>query len=124
MANQTYPKQRPLTIAETAAKLREKPHTLICNEDDALVFLENLLKYGFYFVPSKEGHWEIFDMQDKTVKAELRTDSHCEKGQNYVIDNSVLEFPRPSLELNFPSQDESIIWSSFMRYGPIGGNIW
>jgi hypothetical protein len=86
--------------------------------------LQGLIQEGFYTVPVSDGHWELIDAQNPFVKAEVRIDALLEKGQNYVIDNSVLEWPKPSLGLNFPSQDESIIWSSFMRYGPTGGGIW
>jgi hypothetical protein len=117
MTEQTRPKQTPLTIAETAAKLREKPHTLICCEEDALAMLQGLIQEGFYTVPASAGNWELVDVQNPFVKAELRTDRLLKAGQNYVIENTALEWPKPSLELNFPPQEESVIWSRFMRYG-------
>jgi hypothetical protein len=111
MSEQTRPKQPPLTIEETAAKLREKPHTLICSEEDALAMLQGLIQEGFYTVPVSDGHWELFDLRSVFVKAELRTFKFCEKGQNYVVENTALEWPKPP-DIAFTPLDEpeSIIW--------------
>lgn len=124
--NYSTAKKRPLTIPETAAKLREKPHTLICCEDDALAMLQEFIQEGFYTVPVSAGHWELVDVQNPFVKAELRTDRLLKAGQNYVIENTVLEWPKPSLELSFPpSQTENVAWSRLMygSFWPKGG-IW
>jgi hypothetical protein len=125
MTEQTHPKQPPLTIAETAAKLREKPHTLICCEEDVLAMLKGLIQEGFYTVPVSAGHWELVDVQNPFVKTELRTDRLLKAGQNYVIEHTVLEWSKPSLELNFPPQTESMVWSRLM-YGSFWpkGEIW
>jgi hypothetical protein len=93
-------KKPPLSMAETAEKLRgEKAHHLICCEMDSLDILEALLQHGFYFVPVKEGHWEIFDTQNPSMKSELHTSSYLEKGQCYVIEDSKLVFSN-DLSLN------------------------
>ncbi len=104
----------PLTMVETAAKLREKPHYLICNEEDSFNMLMGLIRYGFYFVPVGK-HWEIFDTQDTSVKAELYVSSHCEKGQNYVIEVPKPIFVKPVV-FNPPTEDENVFWERFLRY--------
>lgn len=116
MDESTAMKQRPLNMAETAAKLREKPHQLICCEADSLDMLAGLVRHGFYVVPAKDGHWEIFDTQDSSVKSELHTSSFLEKGQNYVVVVPEPIFAKPMV-LDFPRRSETEILWSFMRYG-------
>lgn len=117
MDEQTKPKQTPLTPTETAAKLREKPHTLICCEEDSLDMLAGLVRQGFYFVPVKEGHWELFDTEDASVKSELLTDRLLKKGQNYVVEVPEPSFSKP-IVLEFPPlSSDNVTWNRFMCYG-------
>jgi hypothetical protein len=117
MANQTYPKQRPLTIAETAAKLREKPHTLVCNEEDVLAVMRGLSQHDLYFSRVGNGEWDIFDKRDDFLKGKLLSSKFQEAGQTYIVDKALLDWSKPNLIFNPNPQPESIVWSRLMHYG-------
>jgi hypothetical protein len=117
MTEQTYPKQPPLTIAETAAKLREKPHTLICNENDILPLMKALDPYDFYFSRVGDGEWDIFDKLDDFLKGKLLSSKFQAVGQTYIVDKALLDWSKPNLIFNPRPQPESVVWSRLMHYG-------
>jgi hypothetical protein len=104
-----------LNVWQVAAKLREKPHTLICSWHDVLDFARKLRGYGFSFKRVRKGGWEILD-KDGAARGELWAGKLQEKGQNYIIENKVLEWPKPTLTFP-PLQNDGVLWSRFMKYG-------
>jgi hypothetical protein len=103
--------KRPLTIAEVAIMLRQKPRWIVCGWTDAITVLRKLRNHGFKFRRERRGYWLILDKEFATVTGHVQLSPLCKEGEMYLLDR-----PKP-LSFVDVKREHDKLYNRWMMYG-------